>query len=504
MVPDETDGGQPFFGRMPPCTPGIRLRSESNHTLEAARKLDAAGRREEALAAFRDFLEHCPESIDGWVDYGGLLIVLGRLDLAEAACDRALRLDPDHYGALAHSACVQMHQGRLDASEGLFQKAIAADPKRIAGRLMLSDCLVQKGDLPRARVLLEGILAQEPANQMALDRLNTLMARQGDWPGLRRDMERQLLPYSGAEAEYVAGHLDLMFGDMPRGWDRSESRLKIPGRQPPRPYPQPHWKGESFVGKTLLLTWEQGFGDTLMFLRYAPLAKALGGRVLVEVQPPLAELAATCAGIDGVTTPGPTLPGFDLHASLLSLPSIFRTRLDTIPADVPYLMHPGTVPARERIDRALVASQDKVRVALCWAGNANHPKDAKRSLPPAVLAPLGALPGVAWHSFQYEAVRETPLPDLLTLGDLLKGFPNTAYALSKMDLVITVDTVLAHLAVAMGIPTFLLLSFIPDWRWMLGREDSPWYPTVRLYRQFVPGDWGSVVLKVLSDLMAEE
>lgn len=473
---------------------------EPSRSLEEARSLDAAGKHDAALAAFRGFLEDQPDDTEGWVDYGGLLMVLGRLDEAGEACDRALRLDPHHYGARVHSACVQMHLGHLDASEAQFREAIAREPERLAGRLMLCDCLVRKGDLGQARALVERALNQEPGHPIALDRLSTLMARQGDWRGLRMDMERQLTRYSGAEAEYVAGHLDLMFGDMPRGWHRSEARLEIPGREPRRPFMQPRWQGEPFVNKTLLLTWEQGLGDTLMFLRYVPMARARGGRVLLEIQPPLTGLAATCPGIDELVLQDQPLPPFDLHASLLSLPSIFGTRLGTIPAEIPYLRIPAMVPDREGIGRALGASAGRVRVGVCWAGNSQYARDAKRSLPPAALAPLGDLPHIAWHSFQFEAAVEAPLPGIVSLGPLLKGFPNTADALSGMDLVITVDTVLAHLAGALGIPTFLLLSFIPDWRWMLGRDDSPWYPTMRLYRQPTPGDWDSVIRQVVRDL----
>jgi hypothetical protein len=473
--------------------------------LEEARRLDAAGNHAEALAAFSEFLEVHPDSTEGWVDYAGLLMVLGKLEEAGDACARALRIEPRHYGALVHSACVKMHLGYLDASEVLFRDAITLEPGRIAGHLMFSDCLVRKGDLDEARGQLEKVLELAPGNTIALDRRNTLMVLQGDWPGLRKDMERQLVRYTGPEAEYVASHLDLLFGDMPRGWQRFESRLDIPDRLPSqRSFTQPRWRGEPFPGQTLLLSWEQGYGDTLMFLRFVPLAKALGGRVVVEIQPPLAELAATCAGVDAVVAAGHPLPPFDLHASLLSLPALAGTRLESIPGSVPYLEIPGAVPARDDIARILEASTGRVRIGICWAGNRKHPRDAKRSISPAALAPLGELPHVAWHSFQFEAAEEPPLPGIVALGSLLKGFPNTAFALSGMDLVITVDTVLAHLAGALGIPTFLLLSFIPDWRWMLGRDDSPWYPTLHIYRQSAPGNWDSVIAQVVRDLGESE
>lgn len=470
-------------------------------SLEEARALDAAGRRDAALAAYRGHLGAHPDALEGWVELGGLLLVMGRLDEAADACAEALHLDPRHYGALVHSAGAQMHKGNLAFAEELFEEALAIDPIRISGRLMYADCLLRGRDLDRARSVLEGIRAQAPDNAIALERLSMLMVYREDWPALRQDMGRQLAGYSGAEAEYVASHVDLMFGDMARGWPRFEARLGIPGRNADRPaHLQPFWRGEPFPGRTLLLTWEQGLGDTLMFLRFAAAARARGGRVVLEVQPPLVELAATCAGIDVVVPSGAPLPAFDLQAPLLSLPALLGTTLDTLPADIPYLDVPADVPDREAISQLLEASADRVRIGLCWAGNPAYPRDRKRSLEPATLAALGALPHVAWHSFQYEAAGVPPLPGLVSLGPLLKGFPNTACALHGMDLVITVDTVLAHLAGSLGVPTFLLASFIPDWRWMLGRSDSPWYPTLRIYRQQAPGDWDSALAQVLRDL----
>ncbi len=480
------------------------MSAKSSKLLDTARRLDAAGKHEDALLAFRQLLETCPDSIDGWVDVGGLLLVLGRFQEAREACGAALKLDPRHYGAQVHFAAALMHLDCLDEADACFREAIGREPGRPAGRLMHSDCLIRQGKLEQARTELEKVLEREPFNQAALDRRNTLMVRQGDWASLRLDMERQLEGYSGPEAEYVASHRDLLFGDMPGGWDRFESRLAIPNRMPRRNYPQPIWEGNPFPDKTLLLTWEQGFGDSLMFLRFAPMVKALGGRVLLLVQPPLAHLAATCPGIDLVIAEEALLPPFDWHTSLLSLPHLFRTRLDSIPTDVPYLRTPDSIPARQDIDGLLSTTSDRLRVALCWAGNSRHSRDAKRSLPAAALAPLSAIPGVAWYSFQYEAQEEPPLPGLVPLGPLMKAFSNTAHALCGMDLVITVDTVLAHLAGALGLPTFTLLSFIPDWRWMLGRDDSPWYPTMRLYRQPAPGDWEAVIQQVVRDLSSPE
>lgn len=472
-----------------------------SRSLEDARAADTAGDREAAEAGYRAHLDQHPWDLDAWVELGGLLLVLGRFDEAAAASATVLRQDPRHYGALLHAASARMHRGDLDGAEAAFQEALALDPERLSGRLMLADCLLRRRCLDRARGVLEGILEQSPDHPVALERLSLLLVYSEDWPTLRRHMQRQVERYSGAEAEYVASHIDLLFGDMARGWPRFEARLRIPGRHPDRPrHPQPFWQGEPFPDRTLLLTWEQGLGDSLMFLRFAAAARARGGRVVLEIQPALAELAATCAGLDEVVPAGAPLPAFDLQASLLSLPALLGTRLDSVPAAVPYLSVPADVPERLAISRLLEASAGRVRVGLCWAGNPDHPQDGRRSLPAATLEAFAVLPHIAWHSFQFGSDELPPLPAVTRLGPLLKGFPNTAFALTAMDLVVTVDTVLAHLAGALGIPTFLLASFIPDWRWMLGRCDSPWYPTLRIYRQQAPGDWGSALAQVVGDL----
>jgi len=202
---------------------------------------------------------------------------------------------------------------------------------------------------------------------------------------------------------------------------------------------------------------------------------------------------------DQVVT-GEALPPFDLQISLLSLPEVFRTGLDSIPAEIPYLNVPDRVPHRQAIAEALAASAGKTRVGIVWAGSPGHARDRERSLPAGALAPLGSLPGVAWHSFQLGPAAENPLPGMVSLAPLLADFPDTAYALTGMDLVIAVDTALVHLAGALGIPVLLLSAFGPDFRWLLHRGDSPWYPTVRVYRQPVPGDWATVIGQVLGDL----
>ena len=305
-------------------------------------------------------------------------------------------------------------------------------------------------------------------------------------------------------AEWDQSYASLVKGDMPYGWDQYEARLRVPGLiTPQRYFTHPRWDGKPFPGRTLLLHYEQGLGDTLMFVRYAPLVKALGGRVILAAQAFLADLVTTCPGIDEVIPKGTPPPPFDFHFPLLSLPWRFRTDLNSIPADVPYLRVPDEVPHRRGIGDLLAQSEGLIRVGLAWKGSESHPRDLERSIPPATLAPLATLPQVAFYGFQREEDLEAPFLGVHNLGRLLSNFSDTAFALSAMDLVITVDTAVAHLAGALGIPTLLLVTCTPDWRWMLGREDSPWYPTMRIYRQPIPGDWGSVIQRVLLDLNSE-
>jgi len=469
--------------------------------LKEAWSLDRAGRTLPALDAYRAFLRVEPRSAVGWADLGGLLLVLGRPGEAEEACRRALRLEPRHRTALINLAGARLEAGALEEAEGLCRQAVALDPGSPDGRLALADCLIRKGDLGQARDVLHRLLEQAPEHRRARLTLKNAAILQGDWVELRTTMAWELDDYAGAEREHEEAHQRLLFGELARGWQLNEARLRVPGLiRPERAFAQPRWDGGPFPGRTLLLHWEQGLGDTLMFVRYASRVKALGGRVLLEAQPELAGLAATCPGLDQVVPHGEPLPPFDLQVSLLSLPLLFSTSLESIPADVPYLDVPERVPHREAIARCLAASKGRVRAGLVWAGNPGHKRDRDRSLPAAALAPLAALPGVAWHSFQLGRAEAAPLPGLVDLSPLLGDFSDTAYALSGMDLVICADTALAHLAGAMAIPGLVLLPFQPDFRWLLEREDSPWYPTLRLYRQPQPGDWATVIGKVVADL----
>jgi hypothetical protein len=286
----------------------------------------------------------------------------------------------------------------------------------------------------------------------------------------------------------------LQMGRFEQGWPEYEWRWRRP-RMPPRLFPQPRWDGSPLGGCTVYLYREQGLGDMVQFVRYAPLVRRLGGKVIVECPPPLARLFATCPGIDQVYVEGAPPPDFDVQAALLSLPALFGTTLATVPHEVPYLM-PGT--DRVEVWRHRLGTPEGFRVGIAWQGNPRHPGDLHRSFPLAELAPLARVPGVRLVSLQWGAGAEQncQLGDRLPVTEPACGpgddLLDTAAVIRNLDLVISTDTVVAHLAGALGAPVWVALSAVPDWRWLLKREDSPWYPTVRLFRQKELGPWEPV------------
>ena len=437
--------------------------------LQKARKLHRSHQHDEAVVAHHRYLGLRPDHTAAWVDLGDLLVLMGRLDEACAACDRALVLDP----------------------------------RNMQARLALAEGLVKKMNLDRATVVLGEAFNQDPNNPAVRTALEAVLFAPGNPLDLYAEFKRYFGVDPSVEKIWQLALHNLLLGYMHLGWEQYESRWEEPKtdrRSKELMLAQPQWNGEPFVGKTLLLRWEQGLGDVIMFGRYAPLVKARGGKVLLEVTEPLVDLMATCPGIDEVIKDGNPIPAFDYQLPLLSLPRIFQTNLDSIPADIPYLSIPDKVPHREGIDRILAATEGYTRIGLVWAGNPKHVNDAERSISPDLLKPLQALP-VAWHSFQVGQGTELPFPGIVPMGPVIRrSFADTAYALSAMDLVLTVDTSIAHLAGALGLPTFVLVAALPDWRWLIDRDDSPWYPTLRIYRQPAPGDWTSVIEKVVNDL----
>jgi Tfp pilus assembly protein PilF len=465
-----------------------------------------AGRHAEAVAAYQRHLEAHPRDAGAWAHLGGELGNLGRLAEGAEACRRALALQPTQVDGLVNLGLALSRQEQYGEAEGCFRRALAQQPQDIYARLALAECQIQTNRPEEALAQLERILAAAPAHVAAFKRMAMVHHLSGNWAGLLATLDRWIAAVPNSpEQRWERGSLRMFEGRLIEGWEDFEARFQVEAQRVSLlgPFKEPRWTGEPFPGKTLLLHWEQGFGDTFMFIRFAKLAKARGGRVVAVVQPILADVIATCEGLDAVYRHGEELPPFDLQLPVMSLPWVFRTEEATIPAEVPYLGVPEVVPNREVFQRIFAIPTDRIRIGYVWAGNSGNLNDHTRSMPFDSLAPLAALPGVAWHCFQLPVPEAQPLPSV-PLSPLLSSFSDTAFALSHMDLVLTVDTAVAHLAGALGLPTFLMLRYGSEWRWQMDRPDSPWYPTMRIYRQKAPGDWDSLVAQIVADLGGEE
>lgn len=306
-----------------------------------------------------------------------------------------------------------------------------------------------------------------------------------------------------AHAHACLGICLLRLGNFEQGWPEYEWRLKVKDFSD-KPSAMPHWRGQPLHGKTIVVNAEQGYGDTIQFVRYLRNVKARGGTVILKCPLALRRLLAECAGVDRIICQGDLAPPHDVETMLLSLPGIFQTSLDTIPANVPYLRVPQSAGAQAAA--MIIPHTEVMRVGLVWAGAIQNPRDRGRSLKLKQFSKLFGTARTKFFSLQKgdAAAELKSIPsDLITdLGPYLEDFADTAAAIQALDLVISVDTAVAHVAGALARPVWTLTPFVPDWRWMLNRDDSPWYPSMRLFRQSAPGDWSSVIARLEAQLTA--
>ena len=466
--------------------------------------LGGLGRHEEALAAYARALEADPRRADAHYNRGVTLEALGRPDEALAAYAAATTHAPLHAQANHNAGVVLARMGRHAEALAAFDRALALRPAHAAAHLHRAIVL---NDLDRA-----------PEALLACDQAVALAPRLADAWYIRGNALRELERHADAvesfqrclaiEPAHAQAHWNLadcllLQGDFARGWEHYEWRWKGAVRgQSQRSLDRPLWTGgEPVTGRTLLLHAELGLGDTLQFSRYATEVARLGARVILEAQAPLVRLLHTLEGVAEVVARGEPLPPFDLHCPLMSLPLALRARLQSIPARVPYLRsEPELVAAwRERL-----GERRAPRVGLVWSGSRGLAND-KRSMALAQALPL-AIAGVEWVSLQKDVPAEDAAlleqnPHIRDASPHLADFAATAAAVELLDLVVTVDTSVAHVAGALAKPVWILLPRgSHDWRWLLEREDSLWYPTARLFRQSQAGDWAPVVERVRAAL----
>ncbi|HEX4650197.1 MAG TPA: tetratricopeptide repeat protein, partial [Granulicella sp.] len=434
----------------------------------------------------------------------------GRLDEAVAQYKQALAVNP-RYGVACHNlGCALQAQRRWDEAAMYYERAIALDPERVEAHINLDIVLREMGRLDEAVVCCERALALRPEDAEGCQRLGFALEARGSFDAALAQYRRAVaLRPAYAEAVWNQALVELLQGDFAAGWAHYESRWSGVGTA--RNFTQPQWRGEALGGARILLYAEQGLGDTVQFLRYVAMVQAAGGSVVLEVQAPLRRIAEQIPGVE-VVTAGAALQEFAWQCALMSLPLAFGTTVDTIPARTPYLMAPQA--ALERA-RELPWPMDGLRVGVVWAGNPEHRNDRYRSIALALLEPLFRMEGIHLFSLQMGAEAEQLAMVEGAVGGSSQGavidlryeiadMADTAALLSHMDLVIAVDTSVAHLAGAVGRPTWLLLPFAPDWRWMLEREESPWYPTMRLFRQRERKGWEPVVERLRAALVEEQ
>ena len=435
---------------------------------------------------------------------GEMLRLTGRLDEAVAAGRRAVELSPRYAQALNNLGIAHYDRREYEEAAGYYRRAVAAEPRFAEAFSNLGNALRAQHKLEDAIVAYHRALELKPDFPDAVANLASVLHLIGRLDEAIATYSRAIaMSPRHANAHSGLGLLQLLRGDFTQGWWEYEWRWRSADAVAPN-LPSPVWGGESLVGRRILIYSEQGYGDALQFCRYAPILRDRGATVFLRVPPPLRSLMAESMPWLEVSSDGKGgLPKHDCHCALLSLPHRLETRLETIPAEIPYLRaSPDRV---ARWSASIDASAD-LKVGIVWAGSTRHINDVNRSIPLTSLASWFEIDGIRFFSLQVgdaaAAVNALPKQAVTDLSPLLTDYAETAAAVEHLDLVVSVDTSVVHLAGALGKPVWTLLPWIPDWRWLENREDTPWYPTMRLFRQPERFAWSPVLARVAGELAA--
>ena len=483
------------------------------------------GRPAEAVPYLRRAVALKPAYAEAHNNLGYALLELGQSEEAIACLREAVRLKADYAEAHANLGMalaragtralanyravddlVLKEQGKLAEAYASLSEAVRLKPDYAEAHNNLGLVLTEQGRLDEAVASLRAAVRLKPDYVDGINNLGLAYAAQGKLDAAVAEYETALaLAPERAPAHFLRSLAWLQAGDFDKGWPEYAWRQRMPDYAQP-PFPWPLWDGAPLAGRTILLYAEQGLGDTLQFIRYVAQVKQAGGTVIVACQKALLPLLARCTGIDHLVATGPPWPDCDVHASLLDLPRIFGTTRATIPAEVPYVHAEPRLVERWRGE---LQSWPGFKVGIGWQGNPKFVTDRARSIPLHCFAPLGRLAGVHLISLQKGPGSEQlpVVPDRFAVLDLARrldedvgAFMDTAAVMNNLDLVITSDTALAHLAGGLGVPVWVALPFAADWRWLLDRDDSPWYPTMRLFRQRRWGDWDDVFERMARQL----
>lgn len=466
--------------------------------------LRAAGRLSDACMCFEQTIRLDPEHFYSWFNLGAALLELGPLERAEECLRQSLLLRPGWPEAHHNLGFVFAKQGRTEEAIAEYRKALAVRPENAETLNNLGTVLFDlgAGDVVAAIACYESALRLEPEHRNALLNQGNALATVGRIDAaIDRFTQLIALEPQHSNAHFNRAVLWLKQGNFAQGWPEYEWRVTQGGVRP-RGFEVPRWDGSPLQGRTILLYAEQGLGDTLQFIRYAPLVREQGGRVVVECQAAVRALLETAPGIDELVVVGDRLPAFDVESPLMSLPGIFKTTLDKVPAPVPYL---AAEQARSDEWRRLISTDGaRLRIGIAWQGSKVNQDDQFRSMRLAEFEPLARLDGVRLYSLQKEPGAEQidefrdvwPMEDLRARLDVDIPFADTAALMESLDLVVTSDTSIAHLAGALGRPVWVALQSDCDHRWLLDPSDTPWYPTMRLFRQPARGKWSEVFAEI--------
>jgi Flp pilus assembly protein TadD len=458
----------------------------------------ALDRFDDAEAHYGEALAREPGNATAQVNRATALQRLGRREDAIGAYRAALESRPADAAALTNLGVALMEAGDLDEAVAVLTEAAALAPEDAVSRIDLGVALHRLGRLHDAETVFQLALDLAPGNPRAWSNLGNLLQERLLLPEARMAHENALV-HGGDNPEFHWNHAMslLLSGAFEKGFAEFEWRRQRPDFQGHR-IAGPAWDGRDPDGKRILLYTEQGSGDAIQFARYAGLLAQMGATVILACPAPLAGLFSTLDGPAEIVTNWHAAEPYDFHAPLMSLPYFLGTRADSIPASTPYLGVPKDA------EVPLPAARAGCRVGLVWAGNPDHANDHNRSLALSALRPLFDVDGIEWFGLQVgpraAEISECGAP-IRDLSPALGSFAETAAAMAALDLVISVDTAPAHLAGALGRPVWLLLPHAPDWRWLTDRDDSPWYPTMRLFRQPAPGEWDSAVAAIRSALL---
>ncbi len=456
----------------------------------------------EAAQCFREVIRARPDYAEAHCNLGTTLQECRDFDAALACYHEAIRLKPDYYEAHYNLGNAHKEMGQLGLAIGKFQDALRLDPNFVPAHGNLGVVLQERGDLAAAESSFAEALGRDPRYVNARNGLGLVLAERGALDGAIAHYRAALR----LKPDFPEAHLNLALalllkGQLREGWEEYEWRWRSPSRRSElRHTEKPQWGGEPIRGKTIVLYYEQGLGDTIQFARFALVLARLGARVLLEVEAPVHDLMReSFRGIETFVK-DEALPPFDYQCPLLSVPRALGIELATTPAEIPYL---SAEPQRAARWRERLGVAHGPRIGIVWAGSDTHRYDRNRSVPLETIAPLFEVASSEFVTLQKgpaAAQLQRCRARVIDHTNLLVSFADTAALVACLDLVITVDTAVAHLAGAMGKPVWMLTPFAPDWRWLLEREDTPWYPSLRLFRQLRPDDWSHVIERIRTEL----